>query len=255
MKAKTQLLTLVSMATLTLGGVTVTSSLLLNTPENHSINAETVDDTVGTVRLWISSDQNNPISKDGGVPKLWIHTGSGTDDATKGEDYWVGAETGNWNNGQENNRTYYYFDVPAANLIGNYLTIQRFSSDGTSLLNQSGTIEITTTNVTQVFYLWENQSTISAGPVGKLDAGMAAKALEGLQTCSSSATNGYNAFEGIAKTFIHNDDGTWKIVGNLNDYNIHDYASVDAYATGERAVTVDAYSKYLALSGAAGVTF
>lgn len=51
MKARTQLLTLVSMATLALGGVTVTSSLLLNTPENHSINAETVDETGGTVRL------------------------------------------------------------------------------------------------------------------------------------------------------------------------------------------------------------
>ena len=43
MKAKTQLLTLVSIATLALGGVTVTSSLLLNTPENHSINAATIE--------------------------------------------------------------------------------------------------------------------------------------------------------------------------------------------------------------------
>ena len=42
MKAKTQLLALVSIATLALGGVTVTSSLLLNTPENHSINAEPI---------------------------------------------------------------------------------------------------------------------------------------------------------------------------------------------------------------------
>lgn len=84
---------------------------------------------------------------------------------------------------------------------------------------------------------------------------MAAKALEGLQTCSSSAINGYNAFAGIAKSFIHGDDGTWKAVGDLDDYDIQDYASVDDYATGERAVTVDAYDKYLALSGAAGVTF
>ena len=44
MKARTQLLTLVSMATLALGGVTVASGLLLNTPENNSINAATIDE-------------------------------------------------------------------------------------------------------------------------------------------------------------------------------------------------------------------
>lgn len=255
MKARTQLLTLVSMATLALGGVTVASGLLLNTPENNSINAETVDDTVGTVRLWISSDQSNPISNSGGIPKLWIHTGSGTDDATKGTDIWVGTQTGNWNNTQESNRTYYYFDVPAANLVGNYLTIQRFASDGTTFWNQSQSVEITSANITQVFYLYGDQSTIGNGSPSKLDAGMSAKALEGLQTCSSSAINGYNAFEGIAKSFIHSDDGDLKTVGDLHDYDIQDYASVDAYASDERTITVDAYDKYVALSGAAGVTF
>lgn len=84
---------------------------------------------------------------------------------------------------------------------------------------------------------------------------MSAKALEGLQTCSSSAINGYNAFEGIAKSFIHSDDGDLKTVGDLHDYDIQDYASVDAYASDERTITVDAYDKYVALSGAAGVTF
>ena len=260
MKARTQLLTLVSMATLALGGVTVASGLLLNTPKKISINAETIDDNVGTVRIWMSSDQGNPIEQSNAKAKLWIHTGNANDGSGKGEDIWSGFETGNWENGVENNRTYYYFDIPAANLVGNYLTIQRFSSDGNTLWNSSKPLQITSDNITQVFFLWADWNDwknigISTGSPNQVDAGMAAKALEGLQTCSTSAINGYNAFKGIANTFIHNDDGTWKTVGDLDDYDIQDYASVDAYASGERTVTVDAYDKYLALSGAAGVKF
>ena len=255
MKAKTQLLTLVSMATLALGGVTVTSSLLLNTPENHSINAETVDDTVGTVRLWISSDKDNPISNDNGFPKLWIHTEPGTTDAEKGEEIWRGTETGNWHNQIEGKRTYYYFDVPAKDIVGNYLTIERYAPGGTERWNDSNPYEITAENVTQVFYLWRDLKTISTGSPDSVDAGMAAEGLEGLQTCSTSSINGYNAFKGVAKSFIHKDDGTWKTSGFLNECTISDYADVSAYSSGERSIQVNAQDKYDALSIASGITF
>lgn len=106
-----------------------------------------------------------------------------------------------------------------------------------------------------MFYLWGDLKTITTGSPDSVDAGMAAEGLEGLQTCSTSSINGYNAFAGVAKSFIHKDDGTWKTSGFLNKCTISDYADVSAYSSGERSIQVNAQDKYNALSIASGITF
>lgn len=255
MKRKSILLGALAIA---VGGVAIAAAGVVasENKEQLSINAEEINDTVGYVRIWFSSDPSNPIETQGGVPKLWFHTGNGNDGDNKGEDVYV-AETntiGDLQNSVENNRRYYYADVPVDGIVGSYLTIQRFSPAG-EWWNQGDPIQVTEENITQVFYLWGNQTTMGTNIVGNVDAELAAKALEGLQTCSSSAVNGYNAFEGIGNTFIHNEDGSLKTQGELSSCYIQDYATTDDYLTNERTLTINANDKYLALQAASGTFF
>jgi len=92
------------------------------------------------------------------------------------------------------------------------------------------------------------------------------KVLEGYLSCSPSVDNGYGAFNLMDNTFIPKVDagGTtiWNMSGTLGGQTIDDYASVEAYETGERTVEVDAYVKYqmlaanyLANSGGGGASF
>ncbi|MCI2111265.1 MAG: hypothetical protein LKK13_02860 [Bacilli bacterium] len=212
------------------------------------------DATVSTayMRVWITSDPSNPLNKDGGLPGLWFHT-----DSSGGEDVHVTAHDasgyGEWDNGQESNRPYYYFDVPTATVLGSYMSIQRFSPTW-GFWNQSDSIQFTedVAKSQQVFYLWGDWKGISQGVVPSVDAGMAAHALEGLLTCSDSVYNGYGAFAHINNTFIKDGSGNWKTIGNLSDHTIYDYASVSDYGDPSKKTTqVNAYAKYLALSAMA----
>lgn len=260
MKIKLQFMALASLAVMGAGCLAVTAGVTANQNTQLSLNAETINETVGYVRLWVSSDKNNPINRDGCYPKLWIHTGSGTSDSNKGSDVYVTEKNGfveiqnteEWENTTvyQGYRIYYYFDVPVANIVGNYLTIQRFGINDDAWKNQSGTIKITEENVGQVFYLWQDQTTITTGGPDKLSAALAAKGVEGLQTCSSSNINGFNAFPQIAKTFILDANGDWKLPSgqNLDEIEISDYASIDDYATGTRSITVNAYDKAVILA-------
>ena len=92
------------------------------------------------------------------------------------------------------------------------------------------------------------------------------KVLEGYLSCSPSVDNGYGAFNLMDNTFIPKIDagGTtiWNMSGTLGGQTLNDYASVEAYETGERTVEVDAYVKYqmlaanyLANSGGGGASF
>lgn len=244
------------------GAVSATAGVVASeNKEQLSINAEEINDTVGYVRIWVGSDNNGPIDTDGCLPKLWFHTGNGNDDANKGQDVCVSDVMQNYQNNAESYRDYYYADVPVENIVGSYLSVQRFHSNGTQFKDQTQPILVTLDNITQVFYVWNvNEKTngnigISTGTIGSVGANMAAKALEGLQTCSSSAVNGYNAFKGIGNTFIHDENGEWKTQGELSSCNIQDYATTDDYLTNERTVTIDAYDKYLALQAASGMVF
>lgn len=262
MTLKTELMTLAALATLGIAAVSATAGVVASeNKEQLSINAEEINDTVGYVRIWVGSDNNGPIDKDGCLPKLWFHTGNGNDDANKGQDVYVSGVMQNYQNDAESYRDYYYADVPVENIVGSYLSVQRFHSNGTQFKDQTQPILVTLDNITQVFFVWNvneypnGNIGISAGTIDFVGANMAAKALEGLQTCSSSPVNGYNAFEGIGKTFIHKDNGDWKTNGELGSHDIQDYATTDDYLTNERTVTIDAYDKYLALQAASGIVF
>ena len=126
MKAKTQLLTLVSMATLALGGVTVTSSLLLNTPENHSINAaeqlprpqEGI--LVGGNTLYFSipdSTDNGRWRADGAKTAVYYYN------KTSGQDAWTNYATPV--KSLENGRTLYEAIVPSDVETYDFLIITR----------------------------------------------------------------------------------------------------------------------------------
>lgn len=262
MTLKTELMTLAALATIGIGAVSATAGVVASeNKEQLSINAEEINDTIGYVRIWVGSDNEGPIDTGGCLPKLWFHTGNGNDDANKGQDVYVSDVMQNYQNNAESYRDYYYADVPVENIVGSYLSVQRFHSNGTQFKDQTQPILVTLDNITQVFYVWNvnkypnGNIGISTGTIGSVGANMAAKALEGLQTCSSSPVNGYNAFEGIGNTFIHNEDGSWKVQGELGDHDIQDYATTADYLTNERSVTIDGFEKYRALQAASGMVF
>ena len=266
MKTKLQFIALASLAVMGAGCLAVTAGVTANQNTQLSLNAGTVNETVGYVRLWITSETSNPINTDGCYPKLWIHDGSGNNNWDKGNDKFVSevngygevenkAEGYQDSYGNQRYRLYYYFDVPASKALGYYMTIQRFDLQG-KCVNQTTPLQLTATNVNEVFYVWSDLSNASSGVVNNVGAELAAKAVEGLQTCSSSDANGFNAFPQIAKTFILNENGDWKLPEGqkLDTVEISDYASIDDYATGKRTITVNAYDKAVILARMSNVT-
>ena len=215
-----------------------------------SLNKTEASVSTGTFRFWLATDLDNSFKHAGYTPKLWFHTGSGNDDSNKGKEVLVVGETGNWDNQCEKGyngteaRRYYYFDI-GTEVIGNYLTIQWF--EGGYWKGQGKAVQFTTDNIGKVCYFWGDYSNSSFGEIGKADAGLAAKALEGLLTCSDSKINGYNAFPTIRDTFIKN-GGNWKLEGNLGGNTILDSASSGDYGdASKKNVSVDAWDKYQAL--------
>ena len=99
-------------------------------------------------------------------------------------------------------------------------------------------MDLSQNNLFKVLYLYANSTGewlkgSSYGAPDKVDVNLAAKALSGLYTCSSSSINGFNAIEGFSQTWIWYDynerDNTsngnnWKTVGFLTHVNCQDYA-------------------------------
>ena len=198
----------------------------------------------GKARLWVGYDTENPFTKNTTEMKLWIHeTQSGG-----AEHVYVLSETGgSFNNVTQGNRRYDYFDINESDYVnGWYLTVQRFQNG--TWKGQTNPLKLTASNAFMVYYVWGNwaegqtQGTVAAGSIDSVDAGLAAKALAGIHTCSDSSFNGYKAFPNFDSTFVKNGDN-WKTVGNLSDYTINDYAYPYTGAT----TAVDAYVKYVAV--------
>ena len=193
-------------------------------------------------RIWIGYDSSNPFHKDGAAIKLWIHS----TESGGSEDVYDGY-TGTFNNGAEGGRRYDYFDVELSNYTNEwYMTVQRFQ--GGEWKAQTSSIQLTSSNAFQVYFVWGDWSTVAAGGITSVDAGLAAKALGGMHTCSNSAINGYEAFPNYNSTFVMNGDN-WKTSGNLSDYTVNDFADGDTSYSGSAATETNAYDKYVAVQG------
>ena len=246
MKTKLQFIALASLAVMGAGCLAVTTGVTANQNTQLSLNAETIDDTVGYVRLWIGSNETNPLNLAGGIPEIVI---SPTENEEDGAIY---TNCHEYLNNAEGRRAYWYFDIPAEGIVGKYISIRRIDSATGNVWNRSSFSKITEQNVNQVAYLNYYMNGLDFGAIGSVDAKLASWALEGLQTCSSSDINGYNAFQKIANTFIKNEDGSWKTQGSIGGNIINDYASIDDYAGGNRTVEVDAWAKVQILEEMSG---
>ena len=197
-------------------------------------------------RIWIGYDSGNPFysyaDANTGI-RLWIHaTSSG------GAEKVYGTITGTFNNGAESNRRYDYFDVDLSVYTnGWYMTVQKFQNN--SWKASTNPIQLSASNACMVYWVWgdwdwnKTQGTVAAGSIDSVDAGLAAKALGGIHSCSSSSVNGYNAFANYNSTFVMNGDN-WKTVGNISDYTLNDFADGDTSYSGSAATTTNAYTKY-----------
>ncbi len=200
-------------------------------------------------RIWIGYDSQNPFysyaDESTGI-RLWIHSTS-----AGGTEQVYGTITGTFNNSAESNRRYDYFDVDLAHYTnGWYMTVQKFQNGAWKA--QTNPIQLSSSNACKVYWVWgdwawdSTAGTVAAGSIDSVDAGLAAKALGGLHTCSSSNINGYNAFANYDSTFVHNGEN-WRTVGNLSDYTLDDFANGDTSYSGSAANTVNAYDKYAKL--------
>ena len=247
---------------LALGGAT--ASLALG--EDAKIASAAIDTsdtkTYGNVRIWIRSNGGNSIGISNAQIKLWFHSGSGTSDNDKGRDTHVTGIINNnyFSNVSENHTPYYYADVPYDDVIGSYLTVQRFDPMNGSLWNNIGSVQITDANLTALFDVDGSYSLSAEKSVAWCDYDLAAFALGGLKTCSASPVNGYMAFKNIVDTFIFEAEtansyevgkdmgGLWQVNGSLGDKIISDYEDgADWKKSEEKLATIDGYSKYLAL--------
>ena len=149
---------------------------------------------------------------------------------------------------------YAYFDIPVLT-AGQYLRVARLSANRGTLWNVSGTHTWAVGDNSKVFYVGNDWSTLSNGivadtvttPVGNF----LKLVLEGYLTCSSSATNGYDAFEQMELSFFKKADTTWKISGDLATISIWDYSGkgTSGYSSDKgTGTTVDGWTKFSALS-------
>jgi hypothetical protein len=198
----------------------------------------------GKARLWVGYDTQTPFTKNTTEMKLWIHA---TESGGEEHVYVLSEAGGSFNNATQGNRRYDYFDINESDYVnGWYLTVQRFQNGNWK--GQTNPLKLSASNAFMVYYVWGNwaegqtQGTVSPGSIDSVDAGLAAKALAGINTCRDSSFNGYKAFPNFESTFVKNGDN-WKTVGNLSDYTINDYDHTDP----SRKTAVDAYVKYVAV--------
>ena len=73
MKTKLPFIALASLAVMGAGCLAVTAGITANQSTQLSLNAETINDTVGYLRLWLSSNNNNKLSGKGNRVRAWLH--------------------------------------------------------------------------------------------------------------------------------------------------------------------------------------
>ena len=241
-------------AALALGGVgTAVSVGVLSTEaaEKNAIVAEAAYSQGSVIannkaRIWIGYDTSNPFysyaDASTGI-RLWIHSTS-----SGGEEIVYGTISGEFDNSAESNRRYDYFDVDLSVYTNKwYMTVQKFQ--GGNWKASTNPIQLQASNAFKVYYVWgdwawdKTQGTVDAGGISSVDAGLVAKALGGMHTCSPSAINGYNAFPNFNSTFVK-DGENWKTSGNLGDYEVTDFANGNTSYTGSPNTTTNAYTKY-----------
>lgn len=83
---------------------------------------------------------------------------------------------------------------------------------------------------------------------GRIHNTFVAKVLEGYLTCSASVSNGYGAFSILDQNIIKRSGvDEMNIENNLDQATLVDFANVSNYPSGNRTVTIDAWTKYQAL--------
>ena len=226
--------------------------------KNNAITVEATysqGDVVGNnkARIWIGYDTSNPFysyaDANTGI-RLWIHENN-----SGGDELVYGTITGTFDNGAQSNRRYDYFDVDLSVYTNSwYMTVQKFQNN--TWKAQTNPIQLSSSNACQVYFIWgdwawdKTQGTVAAGSIDSVDAGLAAKALGGIHTCSSSNINGYNAFSNYNSTFVKDGDN-WKTVGNLSDYTLNDFANGNTSYSGTPATETNAYDKYVKIEALA----
>ncbi len=243
----------IALATATFGGTIAAGAVAFNTSTSGTRIAEAEGEySQGDViannkaRIWIGYDTANPFysyaDANTGI-RLWIHSTS-----SGGSEKVYGTITGEFKNSAESNRRYDFFDVDLAHYTNQwYMTVQKFQNNAWKA--QTNPIQLKAANAFQVYFVWgdwawdKTQGTIGPGSIDSVDAGLAAKALGGMHTCSNSNINGYNAFPNFNSTFVKDGDN-WKTTGNLGDYSVNDFANGDTSYSGSASTTTNAYTKY-----------
>lgn len=156
-------------------------------------------------------------------------------------------------NFQQSNKLYVYFDVPT-NVIGKNIFFERWAPNNSTRWNYTGSVLYQTGHNSQIFYNaddWWDTFIPTRGIIGgNVDANIAAAALAGYLSCSSSLDNGYGKFDNFNLTFVKNSNNTFKTVGDLDKIIFYDYDGIGSSSYGSprgTTKTVDAYTKYLQL--------
>ena len=232
------------LATLGIFAVTaIGAAAFLGTKEVKAANAAYSQGSVianDKARIWIGYDTSNPFysyaDANTGI-RLWIHSTS-----SGGSEIVYRTITGTFNNVAQSNRRYDYFDVDLSVYTNSwYMTVQKFQNDNWKAATNP--IQLSSSNAFQVYFVhgdwaWDKtQGTVAAGSIDSVDAGLAAKALGGMHSCSSSNINGYGAFANFNSTFVMNGNN-WKTSGNLSDYELTDFANGNTSYSGTPATTV-----------------
>ena len=246
---------------LALGGAT--ASLALG--EDAKIASAAIDTsdtkTYGMVRLWVATQvKGNNINESMGQSKLRINGQDGTPLETFSMHYvWNAAEAIN----NEQGRDFYWADIPYEKYEGCTVTVQRFDSTGNSLWNTSQNTHSLSECIGKLilFNKWrEGDSTGTSEvvtPSWKISSEIAALSLEGLNTCSASAVNGFNAINLIGQSFIYDDfstrTGEKTDMEELRNRDIKDYDGSDSgnwdggWRNGEKTAMIKAGEKLDAL--------
>lgn len=207
----------------TLGGV-VASEVADRSLLGAKAEIDTEATTYGNIRFWFSSDPEAPFG-DAYFPKIWFHNDSGMSFASELKN------THSVMNSAENNRKYWYVDVPYVDGLENATgTIQVFHSN--DVWNNNSSSFAVSDLINKVIYVHKVWDDAGVDVCGRTDVNVAALALEGLYTCSGSSLNGYNAIETFSETWIWKDydlrdtggSENWRTSGMLNAVSCQDYA-------------------------------